>query len=291
MKIKKSVGSHIFDTFNYLFMGFLVLSMLVPFIHVAAVSMSSAGPVIQNKVTIWPVGFNVESYKKILTDPYILTSYKNTLFYTAFGTFINLILTAMTAYALAKKKMIFRNGFTMIIMFTMIFNGGMIPNYLLVQKLKLIDTLWAVVLPGAISTWNLMVMRQFFMAIPESLEESAMIDGCNDIQIFYKIILPLSKASLATIGLFYAVGHWNSFFLPLIYLHSKSKYPIQIILRSMVIEGNLQSVQTQNASEAATVVQNIKYTVIMVATLPILAVYPFIQKYFVKGSMVGSVKG
>lgn len=291
MKIKKSFASTIFDICNYSFMGLLVATMLVPFVHVAAVSLSSAGPVIQNKVFLWPKGFNLNSYSRVLGDMYIMLAYKNTIIYTAAGTFVNLFMTAMTAYVLAKRKMIFRKELTFLITFTMLFNGGMIPSYLLVQKLNMINTIWAVIIPGAISTWNLLVMRQFFIAIPDSLEESAVIDGCNDFDVFIRIVLPLSQAALATIGLFYAVAHWNSFFGPLLYLNDRKKFPLQIVLRSMVIEGNLQTQATTPTDSDMNVVQTLKYTVIMVATLPILCVYPFIQKYFVKGVLVGSIKG
>lgn len=288
--MKKGIASRIFDCFNYLFMTALVLTMLLPFVHVAAVSLSGPGPVMQNRVYLWPVELNLTTYKKVLFNDVVLISYKNTIIYTVLGTFVNLAMTASAAYSLAKKRMIFRRFFTFMVTFTMLFGGGMMPTYLLVQKLGLINSMWSVILPGAISTWNLLVMRTFFLEIPDSLEESAMIDGGNDIGIFFKIILPLSKASLATIGLFYAVGHWNSFFSPLIYLNDRNKYPLQIILRSMIIEGNPMSTDTPGNDEI-TVVQNIKYTVIMVATIPILLVYPFIQKYFVKGVMIGSVKG
>jgi len=291
--MKASVPSKLFDLCNYLFMILLVIIMLFPFIHIAAISLSSAEPVLQGRVSLWPINFNVASYKKVLSDAQVLIAYKNTILYTVVGTTINMILTTMIAYALAKRKMVLRKLFTFMITFTMLFGGGMIPSYLLVKQLHMINTMWAVTIPGAISTWNLLIMRQFFLAIPESLEESAMIDGYNDIQIFFKIVLPLSKASLATIGLFYAVSHWNSFFVPFIYLNEKSKFPLQIILRSMVVEGNIQPPDQSSIMDnnQFTVVQNIKYTVLMVATIPILLVYPFIQKYFVQGVMIGSIKG
>jgi putative aldouronate transport system permease protein len=208
------------------------------------------------------------------------------------GTAVNLLLTALCAYPLSKKRLLFRPFFMTLIIFTMFFNGGLIPRYLLVQSLGMIDTIWAIIIPAAIRTWYMIIMRTFFQSLPDSLEESAYIDGANDFQIFIKIYLPLSKAIVATLTVFYSVEQWNNFFPALIYLNSESKFPLQIILRNMVVVGNMseQMGEIGQGSDYIAVEKTIKYAVIMVSTLPIMLVYPFLQRYFVKGVMVGSLK-
>ncbi len=293
MKIKKTTGSKIFDSVNYLIMILLIIATLYPFYYIAIVSISDGKAVMKGAVKLIPIGANLKSYELVFKDPYVVRSYLNTILYTTVGTFINIVFTTLCAYPLSRKDFFGRDIFTGIIVFTMFFSGGMIPNYLVIHNLGLIDTIWAIVLPGAISTYNMIIMRTFFQGIPESLHESAYLDGANDIQVWSKIILPLSIPILATMILFYAVGHWNSFFSALIYLNDKKKYPIQIILRNMVIAGELanQTNEMGSASDFMVIDTTIKYAVIMVATLPILAVYPFVQKYFVKGVMIGSLKG
>nr|WP_242973535.1 carbohydrate ABC transporter permease [Pseudoclostridium thermosuccinogenes] len=244
-------------------------------------------------VKLRPVGINFKSYSIVLKDPYIGTAYLNTILYTTFGTFINILFSTLCAYPLSRKNFFGKRIFTVMIVFTMFFSGGLIPTYLTVQKLGMLDTIWALVLPGAINTYNMIIIRTFFQDIPAELHESAYIDGANDIKIFAKIILPLSKPIIATMTLFYAVGHWNSFFSALIYLNEREKYPLQIVLRNMVVSGELtsQSNQMGAAADFLAIDTTIKYAVIIVATLPILVVYPFVQKYFVKGVMIGSLKG
>ena len=286
-----------FDVVNTCFMILLIALTFVPFLHVAAQSLSGNGPVMRGDVTLWPLEWSLESYKKVLSDGDVLVSYRNTVLYTVVGTAINIALTALTAYALASKRMPMRRAFTFLVTFTMMFSGGMIPSYLVVSNLKLIDTIWAIVLPGAINTWNLLVMRTFFMGIPDNLTEAAMVDGAGDFRVFWQIFIPLSMASIMAITLFYAVGHWNSYFNAMIYLNSPDKYPVQIMLRKMVIQGIISMEESAGDAAAAgslafnQMTQNIKYTVIMVAVIPILMVYPFVQKYFVKGVMIGAIKG
>ncbi len=265
---------------------------LYPFLHVAAVSISDQMAVANNSVTFYPKGISTDAYKAVFQNEYLFISYRNTIVYTVVGTTINLILTAMVAYPLSKKQFFGRDVFTKIIAFTMFFSGGLIPNYLVIKSLKLVDTMWAVILPGAISTWNMIIMRTYFQGIPDSLEESAVLDGCNDFGVLFKIILPLSMPIVATLGLFYAVGHWNNYFGPLIYLNTKNKWPLQIILQQIVIAGQTAFASGNPELEAELVISDsIKYATIMVAVLPIICVYPFIQKYFVKGVMIGSIKG
>lgn len=270
----------------------VVVATLYPFVHMLAVSLSSDSNVIQNKVSIWPKGFNLDMYKVVLEDSKIWVAYKNTIVYTFTGTLISLLITSTGAYALSRSDMALRKSLTMLIVVTMFFSGGMIPTFLVVRSLFLVDTVWGMVLPGAVSTWNLILMRTFFAGIPKELEESGRMDGLNDIGIFARIIVPLSKASFATIALFYAVSMWNNFLGPLLYLRSSELFPLQVLLRNMVLAGTSSSGDvTGIGGDNQIVEESLKYATIMVSTLPILAVYPFIQKYFVQGAMIGAVKG
>ncbi|MEK3904737.1 carbohydrate ABC transporter permease [Paenibacillus sp. FSL R7-0179] len=270
----------------------VVVITLYPFLHMLAVSLSSDINVIKNTVSFWPKGFNVKMYELVLGDPKIWTAYKNTLIYTVLGTLISLVVTSTGAYALSRRDMALRRTFTMLIVVTMFFSGGMIPTFLVVRSLNMVDTVWGMVLPGAVSTWNLILMRTFFSGIPKELEESGRIDGLNDIGIFMRIIIPLSKASFATIALFYAVGMWNNFIYPLLYLRTPDLFPLQVLLRNLVLAGSASSGDvTGIGGDNQVVEESLKYATIMVSTLPILTVYPFVQKYFVKGAMIGAVKG
>lgn len=293
MKIKTSVSSRAFDAVNILLMVFLMFAALYPFYYIAVVSVSSGKAVIGGRVNFWPVDFTLMSYKLVLRDPYILTGYKNTLIYTLLGTFINLVMTMACAYPLSRPNLQGKKFLMGFIVFTMYFSGGMIPTYMVVNQLGMIDTVWAMVLPGAISTYNMIIMRTFFMGIPSSLHESGYLDGANDLQVFIRIVMPLSLPIIATMVLFYAVGHWNAFLNALLYLNEKKLYPLQSILRNMVVEGQMSgaTMDVGSGSDFLVVDTTIKYAVIMVATLPILFVYPFVQKYFVKGVMIGSLKG
>lgn len=293
MKIKESMGSRIFTGINAVFMLGVMFVTLYPLYNIAITSISSGQAVMQGQVKFWPVGVNLLSYKMIFDDPNILPAYKNTIVYTVVGTAINLTMTMMCAYPLSRRYFFGRGFFTVYIVITMFFSGGMIPLYLVVQNLGMIDTIWALVLPAAISSYNMIIMRTFFSNIPESLFESAYIDGANDLQIFVSIAIPLSLPIIATMVLFYAVGHWNSFFSALLYINTKSKLPVQIILRNLVISGELanQNSSLGASSDFVAIDLTFKYSVIMLTTLPILMVYPFVQKYFVKGVMIGSLKG
>ncbi|MBO0992114.1 carbohydrate ABC transporter permease [Bacillus sp. SD088] len=277
-----------FTIVNAIILLGVALVTTYPFLHMMAVSLSGDVHVLRGDVNLIPKGLTLKNYLHVLSDPRIGTGYLNTLIYVTLGTVISLIITAMGAYALSKKRMIFRKGFMLMIVFTILFSGGMIPTFLVVKNLGLMDTVWAMVLPAAISTWNLIIMRTFFSStIPNELEESAKIDGLNDIGIFIRIVLPLSKPVLATIGLFYAVGIWNNFMLPLLYLRDNALYPLQIILRNMVLVEEMASV---SGTDAVVIQESIQYATILVSTLPILLLYPFLQKYFVKGVMIGSLK-
>lgn len=292
-RIKQSFGSRAFDVFNVLFMLAFLLITLYPFWYVVITSLSDGKDVLAGRVSLWPVNFTFDTYKVVLSDSSIITGFKNTVIYTTLGTLINLACTSLCAYPLSRPDLEGKKPIMSLIVFTMFFSGGMIPTYLVVNQLHMIDTIWAMVLPGAISTYNMIVMRTFFMGIPESLHESACLDGANDVQILVRIVLPLSMPIMATMLLFYAVGHWNSYMNALLYLNTKAMFPLQSILRNMVVDGQLTDAQVQVGSGSSfTVIETtMKYATIVVSTLPIILIYPFVQKYFVKGVMIGSLKG
>ncbi len=292
--IQQSTGYKIFNIVNYILLLFLVFITVYPMYHIFIVSISNGTFVSRGAVNFLPRGITFSAYKTVFDSSDIWRSYFNTILYTTVGTAINIVLSSMCAYPLSRKDFYGRGIFTFIIAFTMFMSGGMIPSYLVVLKLGLIDSMWAIVLPPAINTFNMIIMRTFFQGIPASLQESAFLDGANDLKILWKIILPLSKPIMATMVLFYAVQHWNSFFSALIYLSSKSKYPVQILLRNIVIAGEFAEQQTAIGSvesNFAVVATNYKYAVIIISVVPILMVYPFLQKYFAKGVMVGALKG
>lgn len=273
----------------------IIAIILYPLIFVVSASFSDPNKILNGEVWLYPKGFTFDAYTQVFQDGRIWNSYKNTIVYTVLGTFINLILSTLLAYPLSRKDLPGRNIFMFIIVFTMFFQGGIIPTYLIVQNLGMIDSIWAMVIPNAIATYNVIVMRTFFQtSIPWELQEAALLDGCSNFKLFLKIIVPLSKPIIAVMVLFYAVGHWNSYFNALIYLDSDKMYPLQIILREILI-------QNQSAAENAIVdfemanqimlAESMKYAVIIIASLPVIAMYPFVQKHFVKGVMIGSIKG
>ena len=284
-------GDRVFELVNGLLLITLAFVTLYPLYYVAIVSVSHGYAVVRGEVSWWPVQVNLESYRAVLEAPYVLISYRNTVWYTVVGTIVNVALSAFCAYPLAMKFFYGRRFFTAFIVATMFFKGGLIPTYLVVRSLGLLDTMWALVLPTAIVTYYMIIMRTFFQNIPEELHDSAYLDGANDIQIFFRIALPISTPIIATMTLFYAVQHWNSFFPALIYLSDRAKYPIQLVLRSMVIEGDVSNMQVEFQDDERIVDTTVKYAIIMVSTIPILLLYPFLQRYFVKGIMIGSLKG
>lgn len=293
MKRYNSIGSTIFDIFNVLLMLIIIIITLYPLYHIVIVSISDGMAVMRGEVKLWPKGITFDSYRVIFQNRDIFVSFKNTVVYTVVGTAINLVMSCLCAYPLSRPNFSGRKLFTKLIVFTMFFNGGMIPMYLLVNSLGLMNSMWAVILPVAINTSNMIVIRTGFLTIPESLIESAKIDGANDFYILGKIALPLIKPVMATMLLFYAVSHWNSFFNAMLYLNEKSKYPLQIVLRNMIVSGifSEEASQMGRSSKFRVTDTTIRYAVIMFTTFPILMVYPFLQKYFVKGVMIGSLKG
>lgn len=290
MRTRTRIG--LFPIINAIVMLFIVVVTLYPFVYMAAVSLSKDIYVLKNEVTLWPKGLNFKMYELVFSNNQIWIAYKNTIIYVVLGTVIALIITAFGAYALSRKDMMFSRTFTLLIIFTMFFSGGMIPTFLVVRELGLVDTVWGMVLPGAVSTWNLIIMRTFFSGIPKDLEESGRMDGLTDIGVFIRIVAPLSKPVFATIGLFYAVGLWNNFYFPLLYLRNPDLFPLQVYLRNLILAGSVSSGQvTSIGGDNLVVEDSLKFATIMVSTLPILIVYPFIQKYFVKGVMIGAIKG
>lgn len=293
-KVRKSKEDQIFLTVCYIIISILTIIVLYPMIYVVSASFSSGSAVAQGKVWLWPVEVTLDGYKAILKYKNIWIGYRNTIFYTVVGTFVNICLTMICAYPLARRNLRGRNAIMMIFVFTMLFNGGMIPNYILISKLKIINTPWAMILPGAISVYNMIVARTFIQQnISSELMDAAKIDGCNDVRIFYQIVLPLSKAIIAVLAMWYAVGHWNSYFNAFLYLNDKELYPLQIFLRELLVLGNVSSemVDAETIAQLQNLKYLLKYTTIVIATAPLFAIYPFVQKYFVKGVMIGSVKG
>jgi len=282
----------LFDAVNILVMIVLIAITLYPLYYMAIISVSGGTAVISGKVHILPVDLNFDAYRFIFSDPTILRSYANTLLYTSMGVVINLVMTALCAYPLSRKHFYGRHFFSLFIVITMFFNAGMIPLYMVVLKFGMINTIWAVLIPTAVNAFYMILMRTFFENIPEELLEAAKMDGLGEYRTLFQIVLPISKPVMATMFLFYAVYHWNSFFPAMIYLNEKKLYPLQIILRNIVVAGDLSD-QANSATDInfTMLSQNIKYAVVFVAILPIISVYPFLQKYFVQGSMLGSVKG
>jgi len=291
MKYHKSFGERLFDYANVIFMLILVLLTIYPFLHVFFASISKASLVEQKSFFFYPEGINFNSYKLVFKNQMILLGYRNTLIYVTTGTFISILFTTMGAYALSRKKVYFNRHIMMMIIITMYFSGGLVPFYLLVKGLNLINTVFAIILPGAISTWNLIIMRTSFKSVPDSFEESAKIDGANDFRILFSVYVPLSMPVIAVMVMFYAVGQWNSWFGPAIFLENRSLFPIQLILREILVLNSTNNLMRDVAGKGANdVAANIKYTTIIVTILPIIFCYPFLQKYFIKGVMIGSLK-
>mgnify|MGYP001003721583 FL=1 len=293
----RSFSSIMLDIIVHTTLIILLVITLFPVLHVAAVSLSSSKAIDRGLVSIFPVDFSLEAYRILWKSGRVPKSFVNSVIYTSVGTVVNMLVTMLMAYPLSKKKLPLRRFYTTLIVFTMFFSGGLIPTFLVVKGLGLYNTMWALILPGAISTMNLIIMRTFFQSIPMELEESAFLDGANDIVVFYRIILPLSKASIATIAMFYAVGHWNSWFNALVYLKDSEKYPMQLILRDIIIQSQMsRELAEQGSTEAYELintvsVEGIKYATLFFSIIPMLIIYPFVQKYFVKGVMIGSLKG
>ncbi len=293
---RRTTGEIVYQIVLCVMMFLLMLLVIYPIYYLVIVSISGSAAVNAGQVVLYPKMVTLRAYKSILEDTYFIRSYQNSIIITVLGTAINMVMTMLCAYPLAQKDFQGNRFFTVLITFTMFFSGGMIPTYLLVSSLGLNNTFWAIILPWSINVFNMIVMRSFFQGIPQELNESARLDGANDLVIFARIAVPLSKSIIATMVLFYAVSHWNAYFNAMLYLTEKSKYPVQMYVRAIVLEDATQGLaQANSAAQAADQImvsqKSTQYAVIIASVLPILLIYPFVSKYFEKGVMIGSLKG
>lgn len=293
--IRPTAGDRVFSVCNYAFLILLNIIMLYPIIYTFSISISDQLAVQRQEIWLYPVGFTLQAYKEIIADGGLLRAYANTILYSVVATGISVTLLCLTAYPLSVPGLKWKGQITFYFAVTMFFGGGMIPSYLLIRSLGMLNTMWAVVLPGALSTWYIVLCRTFFQGIPGALRESAQLDGASEWVILFRIIIPLSKALLAVMALYVVVGQWNSYFGPFIYLSDEKKFPLQVALRKLLTTAKLtnQEGQTMNYESIAnqTTPQTLRCAAIMVTIAPIMCVYPFVQKYFVKGVMIGSIKG
>ena len=291
--MRESRGERIFGIANVAFLVALMVVMVYPLLFILFASLSNANELTQHRGLLFaPIDLTFEAYRRVFQNPLILSGYRNTLFIVIVGTALNVFMTALGAYALSRRNVLFKNPVMFFIVFTMFFSGGLIPSYLLIgQTLHMQDSLWALIVPGAVNTLNLIIMRTAFNAVPVSLEEAARMDGASDWTILFRIVLPLSWPVVAVMILFYGVGHWNAFFSALVYLRDRDLYPLQLVLREILITSNVQNMTTDvSGGDVQAIGETIKYATIIVATVPILLVYPYLQRYFVKGVTIGAIK-
>ncbi|GGP10010.1 carbohydrate ABC transporter permease [Oceanobacillus neutriphilus] len=295
---KFSLSDKAFDRLNFLFVLLITIIIIYPLIFVISASISDPHAVNTGKMWLWPVDVTFEGFQRVFQNDAIWIGYKNTILYTVVGVIVHLFVLLPAAYALSRKELMGKKAWLWFILFTMLFNGGLIPTYLVVRNLQMLDTMWAIVIPGVVGAWSILVARTFFQqTIPDQLVEAAKIDGASDIYLFFKVVLPLSMPIIAVMALFHGVALWNQYFNALIYLRTEDKFPLQLILRQILI---LNEVSADSASSAAGSAQSfadqiktaslVKYAVIIVSALPLLIVYPFLQRFFVKGVLIGSVK-
>lgn len=296
---KVSLGSRVFDGVNIFVMLLILVVVLYPILNIMATSVSSAKYISSGSVTVWPQGFNIEAYTTVFKDPFIFKGYLNSIIYAVGSTGLMLLFTSLMAYPLTVQGFVGKKFLTIFLMITMFFGGGLIPTYLLMRSMHLLDTVWVMILPGAIGAYNVFLFRTFFLNIPSELKESALMDGANELVVLFRIILPLSKALLATFALFGLVGSWNSWFEALVYLQDQDKYPLQMVLRNYLFTldtnaiagrvgaGNVAINQAGDSLDP----QAIRMSVIIITMFPIMCIYPFFQKHFTKGVLVGSIKG
>lgn len=291
----QSRSERIAGVFIYIILSFITLLVLYPLYFVLIASISAPETVMRGEVWIWPTELSFVGYERLFANSELMRGFLNTLLYTTTGTALNVMMTIAAAYPLSRADFNGRGIFTAIIVFTMFFSGGMIPNYLLVKELGMLDTIWAMIIPSAVSVWNIIIMRTFFQnSIPKEMQEAAFIDGASNMRVLWRIVLPLSGPILAVMVLFYAVGHWNSYFSALIYLSDRSNYPLQLFLREILVQGQMQEmvdISDDSLARSLMDAEAIKYAAVIVTNLPMLLLYPFLQKYFVKGVMIGAIKG
>lgn len=294
-KMKEAGSDRLFTIANYTVLTLIMIIVLYPLVYVVSASFSSSSAVLSGRVWLWPVEPTLDGYRAVFKNGMVVRGFMNTLFYTLAGTGINLLFTVLAAYPLSRKDFRGRNIFMLLFVFTMMFNGGLIPTYLLVKNLGMIDTVWSMLIPAALSVWNVIIMRTYFQTtIPGELLEASQLDGCTDFRFLLRIVLPLSGPILAVIALFYAVGHWNQYFNAMIFLKRAELYPLQLILRDILVQNEVNIDMLGDAKTAAArqgLRELLKYSLIVVTSVPLLVVYPFVQKFFVKGVMIGSLKG
>ena len=293
-RIRESLGDRVFMFGVYVFLFVVLMIVLYPLVYVVSSSFSSPLAVSSGRVWLWPVDFSLRGYQVAFSNPQIVTGYANSLYYTIFGTLISVTLTVLLAYPLSRRTLFGRDAIMIFVVFTMIFYGGLIPTYLVVKNLGMLNTRWALLIPQALAAWQVIIARTFFQVnIPEELAEAAELDGCSDLRFLWAVVLPLSKPILAVLVLMYAVGQWNAYFHTLLYLKSADLYPLQLVLRSILILNTFSS----GSMEASVMIERqqladlLKYSLIVVGSLPVLLIYPFAQRYFVRGMLIGSVKG
>jgi putative aldouronate transport system permease protein len=294
VRIRETRSDRIFTIANYVLLTLFLLAVLYPLVFILSASMSDPLAVSSGRVWLWPVDFNFTGYQAVVEYRSIVRGFLNSVFYAGVGTFVNVTLTLLAAYPLSRRDLYGRNWFMLLFVFTMMFSGGLIPTYLVVHDLGLLNTRWALILPTAMAVWNMIITRTYYqVTIPHELLEAARIDGCDDIRFFLRIVLPLSKPIIAVNALFYAVAHWNQFFNALIYLTDETLFPLQLVLREILIQNSVDPTQMDVAEmvRRQELRDLLKYTLIVVASIPPLLAYPFVQKHFVKGVMIGSLKG
>lgn len=289
-KFKYSSSERVFDIFNISLLVLFSCVTIYPFLHVTSVAFSSNTEAVRPGLHFYPREVDLTSIKKIITAPELLNAYKNTVFRTVVGTILSVLCTGMGAYAISKEHLPFKKIIMSVIIFAMFFSGGMIPEYLLIRNLRLMNSVWSMILPNLVWGLNMIIMRNFFIAIPESLEESAKIDGANDFKIFSRVYLPLSKPVMATIAMWMAVFHWNAYLDNLLYINDNSKFVLQRMIRNLIIDAQVSYMESMSSS-ASLSLESLKSATILVSIVPIIMVYPFVQKYFIKGVMIGAVKG
>jgi ABC-type sugar transport system, permease component len=294
-KIKNAKGDRVFSFIVYLYLAIILVIVLYPIIFILSSSFSAKDAVTAGEVVLFPVGFSLEGYKAVFDEPAFLHAFMRSVGYTVVGTLINVVITILAAYPLARKDLKGRGLFMLLFAFTMFFQGGLIPTYLVVKGVGLLNSPWALWLPVALSIWNMIITRTYFQTtIPHDLLEAAQMDGCNDYTFLWKIVLPLSGPIIAVISLFYAVEHWNQYFNALLYLNKPDLYPLQLVLREILVRSQMSTDymgETADAAKMLGLAELLKYCLIVVSTLPMMIVYPFVQRFFVKGVMIGALKG
>lgn len=293
--IRESLGDRIFMVIVYIILTFCLVVVLYPLIYVVSASFSSSAAIRSGEVWLYPVDITLQGYEAVFSNHQIMTGFLNSFIYTFAGTAVNLVMTMLCAYPLSRKEFYGRGLITGIFVFTMYFGGGLVPTYMLINNLGLLDTRWVMIIPTAMSVWNVIIARTYLSStIPDALFEAAELDGCSEFQFFIRIVIPLSAPIIAVLALYYGVGNWNAYFNAMIYLSDSELFPLQVVLRSILILGDVDMTKVQNVDalvQKQGLADLLKYAVIVVASVPVMCIYPFVQKYFVKGVMIGSIKG